>query len=155
MSHRTFDNPAIDAAILGAFFAAAGAYQVWRGWGTGNWRPTPGQVTEAFISEDERQPDDDDTSDKPSIAYKARIMYTYTIKGTEYEGGTLQRGLFRIPIKYFAQQQIAGYRRGQRVTVYYCPSDPSHAVLKRGAPTSAYVMFAIGLILLLLGWKFW
>ena len=156
MSHRgtSFDNPEVDAVFIGALLAVTGIYHLWRGWGTGDWRPTSGLVTEVFMSEEERVDEDDDSA-KPGVFYKARIVYTYTVKGVEYEGGTLQRGLFRMGIRYFAQKQIEGYRRGQKVVAYYCPSDPSHAVLKRGAPTSAYVMSVSGLILLLLGWKFW
>jgi hypothetical protein len=141
----------MEMAVLGGFFIVAGAYQVWRGWSTGNWKPAQGEITEAFMSEEEREDDDGDIS----TVVKARVVYKYTVHGKEYESGTLQRGLFRVPLKYLAQKQVEGYRRGQRVTAYYMPSDPSHAVLKRGAPLSAFMMFAGGIILLLLGWKFW
>jgi hypothetical protein len=153
--HRSSSNTAIEIFALGVFLAGAGAYQVWRGWATGNWRPTQGEILEAFMSEEEREPDDDDYSDKPTVDYKSRIVYKYTVHGKEYESGTLQRGLFRVSMKYFAQRQIEGFRRGQRVTVYYMPSDPSHAVLKRGAPASAFVIFAAGVVFMLLGWRFW
>src|SRR6185295_9953967 len=102
-----------DAAFwlaLGGFFAVAGAYQVWRGSSTQAWTAAQGEITEAFISEtEEEEADSNPNSPQMQSFYQSRILYKYSVRGKEYEGDTLQRGLFRIPLKFFAQLQAEAY----------------------------------------------
>lgn len=135
---------------LGGFFAACGAYQVWRGWSTQAWLPVQAEITEAFISETEDENEDEHGRTNPQSFFQSRILYKYSVRGKEYEGDTLQRGLFRIPLKFFAEQQVGAHQRGQRVMAYHSPRDPAQAVLKRGAPPSAFVMLAAGVVLILI-----
>ena len=52
-------------AITGAFFVLAGAYQLWRGFGTSAWSAVQGEITDTFVYETEEERHDDD---RPSDA---------------------------------------------------------------------------------------
>lgn len=145
-------NDATFWVALGGFFTLAGAYQVWRGWSTQAWTPVQGEITEAFISEtEEEEADTNPNTVNPRMQsfYQSRILYKYSVRGKDYEGDTLQRGLFRIPVKFIAQWQAEAYERGQHVTAYVSPRDAAQAVLKRGAPVSAYVLLVAGIVLMI------
>jgi hypothetical protein len=90
---------------------------------------------------------------RPGSSFQSRVMYKYSVFGKEYECDRLQEGLFRIPVRFIAERRLEGYRVGQRVMVYVSPRDPAKAVLIRGAPIDAYLLFGAGLILLLVGWR--
>ena len=110
-------NDATFWVALGGFFTLAGAYQVWRGWSTQAWTPVQGEITEAFISEtEEEEADTNPNTVNPRMQsfYQSRILYKYSVRGKDYEGDTLQRGLFRIPVKFIAQWQAEAYERGVR-----------------------------------------
>jgi len=76
------------------------------------------------------------------------VMYKYSVRGKEYEGDTLQRGIVRLPFRSIAQKRVEDYRRGQHVVVYYWPRDPGQAVLRRGPPVDAWLMLAGGVVML-------
>ena len=143
--------------IVGATFALSGAYKVWRGFGTTGWRPVQGEITDTFLFETEEENEDDaqPMTTRWQSFYQPRVMYKYSVRGTEYECDCLQEGLFRLPFKQLAQKRVEDYRAGQQVTVYVSPRNPAQAVLKRGPPVDAYILLASGVIVLLLGWKFW
>ena len=140
----------VEFAITGAFFVLAGAYQLWRGFGTGAWRGVQGEITETFVleTEEEEQVDPDRPYHGWQSFYVPRVMYKYSVRGKEYEGDTLQRGIPRLPWRAFAQKRVESYRNGQRVMVYHSPSDPAQAVLRRGPPIDAWLMLAGGVGLL-------
>ncbi len=148
---------ALFALTVGAFFALSGAYKMWRGFGTTGWMPVQGKITGNFLFETEEEREDEDQPMRTTwhSFYQPRVMYTYSVRGKEHECGCLQEGLFRLPFKQLAQKRVEDYRVGQQVTVYVSPRNPAHAVLRCGAPIDAYVLLASGIIVLLLGWKFW
>jgi len=152
----TRDN-ALFAVTLGAFFALSGAYKLWQGYGTTGWSPAQGKITGNFLFETEEEREDEDQPMRTTwhSFYQPRVMYAYSVRGKEYECDCLQEGLFRLPFKFLAQKRVEDYRVGQTVTVYVSPRNPTQAVLRRGPPVDAYVLFVSGIILLLLGWKFW
>jgi len=155
--HRSNTDNGLYAVTLGGFFALSGAYKIWRGFGTSNWKPVQGEITSNFLLETEEEQEDEDRpmSTTWQSFYQPRVMYTYPVRGKEYECDCLQEGLFRLPFKFLAQKRVEEYRAGQKVTVYVSPRNPAEAVLRRGPPIDAYLLFASGIILLLLGWKFW
>lgn len=131
--------------MLGASLALYGAYQAWRGLLTLGWLPAQGRVTEAFLSGEESEGD----GAAVTTYYRSGVLYTYFADGQAYEGDTLQCGAFPVPFKFFAQREVARYQAGQGVTVYYRPRDPSQAVLRRGAPASAFALLAAGIACLI------
>lgn len=137
---------------IGVFWTGAGIYQLMRGNGTGDWRAAQGEVTAAFLSEEEQEDEDLDstTYGQKKMFYKPGVLFKYSVRGKEYEGDRMQEGLFKFPFRYFAEQQISGYRPGQKVTVYVSPRDPSKAVLKRGPPIQAFIMLGAGIAALIL-----
>jgi hypothetical protein len=142
----------VEFAVTGAFFVLAGAYQLWRGFGTSAWRGVQGAITETFVFETEEETVDDDRPNDPrwQSFYVPRVMYKYSVRGKEYEGDTLQRGIPRLPLRFVAQKRVGSYRNGQRVMVYHSPTDPSQAVLKRGPAIDGWLMLAGGVALLVL-----
>jgi hypothetical protein len=143
--------------LIGAFWIGAGLYQIWRGYGTSNWRPVPGEILDAYLSEEEQEDTDMDSRSygQKQFFYKPGVTFRYSVRDKEYEGDLMQEGLFRFPWRSFAENQIAGYRSGQRVTVYVSPRDPSKAVLKRGPPPQAFMMFAAGIFTLIVALVFY
>ena len=137
-------------AAFGAFFTVSGLYQAWRGWSTSDWRAAQGEVTGIFMSETEEEDEDLESPryGEKKLFFLPRVLYKYSVHGKEYEGCVIQEGLFRLPVRFLAERRIAEYRTGQRVTVYVSPRDPAKAVLVRGAPVSAFVMLATGVLLL-------
>jgi hypothetical protein len=155
--HRSNTDNALYAVTLGAFLALSGAYKIWRGFGTANWKPVQGEITSNFLLETEEEQEDEDRpmSTTWQSFYQPRVMYTYSVRGKEYECDCLQEGLFRLPFKFLAQKRVEEYRAGQKVTVYVSPRNPAEAVLRRGPPIDAYLLLVSGVVLLLLGWRFW
>ena len=157
MSNSAYRDYALTAVTVGAFFALSGAYKIWRGFGTTGWKPVEGEIIAPYLyeTEEEHQDEDEPTRTEWQSFYQPRVLYKYSVRGKEYECKCLQEGLFKLPFKQLAQQRVRDYREGQRVTVYVSPRNPAEAVLRRGPPIDAYVLFASGVILLLVGWKFW
>src|SRR5436190_13536378 len=91
----------IEFAVTGAFFVLAGAYQLWRGFGTGAWPGVKGEITETFVLETEEERIDEDRphDERWQSFYVPRVMYKYSVRGKEYEGDTLQRGIPRLPLR--------------------------------------------------------
>src|ERR1051326_4665134 len=75
--HRATDpkRMAIEFAIAGAALALMGAYNIFRGWSTGSWKPVPGEITEAYLTEEEREDDDFDSSYAGTVTayFRSRI----------------------------------------------------------------------------------
>ena len=145
------------AVTLGAFFVLSGAYKLWRGFGTTGLESGARKITGNFLFETEEEHEDEDrpmSTTWHSFTPAARdVLVLGPRKGVQCD--CLQEGLFRLPFKFLAQKRVEDYRVGQTVTAYVSPRDPTLAVLRRGPPIDAYVLFVSGIVLLLLGWKFW
>lgn len=68
-----------------------------------------------------------------SVSYKALIKYTYNVNGVQYSservfwGESLQRSR-KAPSK----QLILRFPKGEKVIVFFCPSNPKQSVLIHG-----------------------
>jgi hypothetical protein len=86
------------------------------------------------------------------IRYVPRIRYEYKVDGTRYASGRISFGgrtLHKSPDS--AQAELADYPVGKAVTVYHDPAVPSSSVLQPGVSGSVYLVFAAGLLFILVG----
>jgi hypothetical protein len=83
--------------------------------------------------------------------YYPRVTYTYNVSGAEYQCDNIWRLDHQSKIPNEAYGVIYSYPQGMNVTVYYDPSDPSHAVLDRSEENSPLAAVAVGAALLTLG----
>ena len=91
-----------------------------------SWPVAAGRVTHSEMTVEAKRSAKSDTT-----MYGARIAYTYTIGGVEYEGNQVDwlddiKTNFDSP----ARKLVAKYPVGQLVNVYYDPADPKTALLE-------------------------
>ncbi len=82
--------------------------------------------------------------------YGFSVTYRYKIGTKEYLGRALNAGGY-LPTRATVAQLLAGYQRGQEVTVWYDPNNPSRAVLEPGVSRANYWGLAGGAGLLGIG----
>jgi hypothetical protein len=99
------------------------------------WPGTPGAVLSAEVEEN--------TSISVgglggSVSYDPKITYEYTVEGVTYRGNKISLGAEPESqgVRFFPDDQkaasaiVARYPPGLAVTVYFCPADPSLAILE-------------------------
>jgi len=93
--------------------------------------------------------------------YIAHVAYRYTVQGVDFESESVSHF---PPGEYFtredAMESITRYVTNEPVTVYYCPTEPSRAVLEPGIPAlrrlepfALVEMLVIAIVLTYLGVK--
>jgi hypothetical protein len=83
--------------------------------------------------------------------YYPRVTYTYNVSGWEYQCDNIWRLDHQSRIPNEAYGVIYSYPSGMNVTVYYDPSNPSHAVLDKTEEVSPFAAVAVGVTLLAIG----
>lgn len=83
--------------------------------------------------------------------YSPKVSYSYNVSGVEYSCDSVWRLDHESRSANEAQRVINSYPTGMAVTVYYDPSNPSHAVLDRTEQSSPIIPVMIGAALLALG----
>lgn len=147
-------DAAIASIVLGVPLLIAGIFEIWRGLETMNWRPERGEVVDSFVEESEAVTDDPGSQYYKNklfaTAWLPRVIYKYSIQGREYEGNTINRRHMHSILKFQARWRASRYEAGQDVKVFVSPRDPRQAVLTRGACVADYVVFVLGVTLLML-----
>jgi hypothetical protein len=137
--------------ILGFMGTIFGAYELFCGLATMNWRPVPGEVVDKYLEESQAAMT---WSDQPETIFGKGwvpiVQYRYSVRGKDYEGETINRRISSLPWKYGAELRMRRYEVGQPVKVYFSPSDPSQAVLKRFSSGGGYLAFVLGVMFLTL-----
>jgi hypothetical protein len=125
----------VGAVCLGLSFwlIPAGANDILLGTGSVNWPRTDGTIIRSLPVEVRRGT----RWDREGI----EIKYAYAVDGVEFISDRLWFGAGQQ-----AEENLARYRPGQKVTVYYDPSHPSMAVL---VPGPSYVRLSGGIIALI------
>lgn len=127
--------------VVGASSCAALA---WTGWMmrwqilTRRWQRAQARVQEAWI---------DQVGTLDAGAWKAGVRYTFTAANgrayrgerLSFEGGTHRR-------RTQAEAELAPFRPGRPIDVWYDPDDPTRSVVDRQLPWSRYAGAVIGLI---------
>lgn len=107
-----------------------------------SWPTVQGTVIESEL--DRRRKDG-------STTYKAIVVYEYEISGEEYEGDRIWFGQYSSSNRSEMQKLVREFPEGKKVTVFYSPDDSSASVLKPGAFTSSYMVYAVGMVFLGIG----
>lgn len=106
-----------------------------------SWPSVPGVLRKAELEFD---PEDS--------SYTVAVSYVFEIDGDQVSASVVRFGdrlAFRSKLE--AIKYLRGYSVGRKVQVYYCPSDPSKAVLRPGASFRAMRISLVGATLLLIG----
>ncbi|MCC6615830.1 MAG: DUF3592 domain-containing protein [Anaerolineae bacterium] len=83
-----------------------------------------------------------------STSYYPAINYEYEVQGHRYRSQRFNLGdAVGYGSSTIAEQKVAPYLAGNRVTVYYDPLQPGVAVLERSSPSSKILLVAVVLIL--------
>ena len=150
-------------APLGGLCMYSAVAQHQQGSAARDWPTTEGEVTSASVrteitTETRRSAGryGGGTSSTESRTYHADIHYVYTVDGTQYEAGRVVVDEFGTGDRGRAEQIIAKYPVGSKVTVYYDPKRPSVTVLEPGTSGGSVTLFVFGLVFLTaavgLGW---
>lgn len=104
-----------------------------------NWLITTGTVK---VSEVKR-------SGGTKIEYHDRIIYDYTVMGTDYTSNTVTvADLMGIVDNGLAaaQAKVQKFPAGSTVTVYYDPEDPRRSVIQKGGDSSLFILGGIFMV---------
>ncbi|MCL4248041.1 MAG: DUF3592 domain-containing protein [Anaerolineae bacterium] len=86
-----------------------------------------------------------------STSYYPVVNYEYEVQGHRYRSNQLYLGdSIGYGSSAIAENKVAPYLSGNRVTVYYDPQNPGVAVLERASPSSNILLFVVVLILAIL-----
>jgi hypothetical protein len=114
---------------------------LWTAWGSEKWPQTAGRIVAAEI---------DRHRGHMGITYAPLVTYRYSIASTEFTGTRMRFGQIASTL-FWAEDQLARYRIGTSVSVYYDARRPSRAVLEPGAKWPQYVALAGGAIVMAFG----
>lgn len=93
----------------------------------------------------------EDAWDTTGERYIGRVLYTYEIGGTTYEGTEIDlRGEVFVRNPDDAARRLSPYPAGASLMVYVDPSDPTRAVLNRSLPNAIWAFVGLGGVLVLL-----
>lgn len=96
-----------------------------------SYTPTPGRITASELKSE---------SDSDGTTYRAKISFTYTVAGREYQGDRWRFGEWSSGSCSAAQAMVNRFPAGSAATVYYDPANPARAILVAGLqPLDAFV----------------
>ncbi len=129
---------------LSQYFAGLRRQRAARAWPTAQ-----GQILHARLREEQ---DPSLEGDRTETVWVPQVTYRYWVAGREYQGHalTLQQPP-TFSTRRRAEQFLAHYRPGQRVTVYYNPLFPLDAVLQPALPSGFTLHLVGGALFLALG----
>lgn len=109
-----------------------------------DWPSTDGWITISDVSKNYDSEDD-------GFTYGAKVMYSYTVNGMTYLGGTVAFGDYSSSDQTHASDIVSRYPIGKNVKVYYDPKDPKTSVLEPGTGWSSLVGFMAGIGFVVIG----
>jgi hypothetical protein len=123
--------------LVGLAIALYGLIQVWNAWKSNSWVAIEGEIIESTVKS---QRDSDGRN------YSPAVRYSFRIGGHDYVGTRVFFGdRYSERDTAYANKYVAQYPAGSKVTVYYNPTEPSSAVLQRGAFKKTYLFLAFGI----------
>jgi len=120
-------------------------------WESGKWPSTEGTVLSADVQT---------KGFGTKIKYVPAITYEYQVDGHKYSGNRTRIGSYGFGSESDASDYVSEHSVGDRVSVYYQPSDPSRSLLEAGMTgrASAYLLIpllvaGLGIFFILAGRK--
>lgn len=92
-----------------------------------------------------------ETYTKKKREYTPSVTYGYTVNGTQYTSNRISFAVRQYQKRSKASSIVNRYRAGSQVVVHYNPLNPAEAVLKVGVNKIFYIIYAVGIILLIVG----
>jgi hypothetical protein len=117
--------------IVGAIFAAILIPAFWNYWYRGEsrrWPKVQGKILTARIVNGYTS----DENDRREEYFEVEVRYKYQVRGTAYVGTRYSFGQDRYSNYEGAMEALHGIAAGREVPVYYDPSHPQRAVLRKG-----------------------
>jgi hypothetical protein len=114
-----------------------------RGKQSETWPFTEGEVVSSHVKS--RHDSDGDTS------YSAAVRYEYEVNGTTYVSRTISFGSKLYFGRFSAEEVVATYPVGEKVTVYYDPNHPKIATLEPGISGGSFVVLGLSAVFLVAG----
>jgi len=108
-----------------------------------SWPVVPGAITGGAIRQSSSGVGDDE-----SISFVPTVEYRYQVGVDEYTGSGIGFGEIGYGTRGKAQEVLARYPVGSAVEVHYNPTKPSQACLEAGGSVFAWIMLAVGIVLL-------
>ncbi len=111
------------------------------------------ESTEATVVGTEIDRDvDREVGESDSVTYRPIVEYRYTVDGREYTAGNVYPGgTSARSDRGWAEGVVSDYSRGETVTAYYDPSDPSEAYLVRERDLTKFAFVLLPLVFLGVG----
>lgn len=132
---------AVVVSLLGAIATLAGVRLTLLAWSMRRWAATQGEVrsSDALRFQEYRV--------GGGAMYRPEILYAFSVDGTEYTGVRRTLLTWQTSGSQPAEEVVARYPVGKKVTVYYDPRNPRESILIReSALPSAILVTAVGLL---------
>lgn len=132
---------------LGLILVLVGVLSFWNSLASSRWPTATGEIIESSVN-------CWGDGDVPAARHQAKIVYRYTVRGQEYEGGRISFREPENPVKSRPEhpdELVSRYPVRKNVTVFYDPRDPSFAVLEPGAGAAAYAPVVMGGLFFVIG----
>lgn len=107
-------------------FSAVTAHTAYLSKCSESWPKADGVVKESEVRSDE---------DSGWTRFKAYVLYEFTVEGKKYTSSSINYDSMSRSERPAVEQLVKRYPKGQPVTVYYQPEDPSESVLEPGLVT--------------------
>jgi Protein of unknown function (DUF3592) len=136
--------PGIAVVVLGTAIGVQQGWPAYRDSQTKSWPHVDGRITESNAAVYNVG-----LTDRRADYWMPNVRYEYTVNGQLFTGTTIAygRSFSRKRAVEFAER----FHPGTKVTVYYDPKIPSHAVLERGAYDVQILYAGIGAATVLIG----
>ncbi|GAA6172872.1 hypothetical protein NBRC116592_25420 [Colwellia sp. KU-HH00111] len=128
------------------------AYGLHKFKGSDNWDNVSGYIVESNIETLYNGPLQQETGSVSTIEYKVHVKYNYIVNEVEFSGHRIMAGLPEMVVnKAEADELMTKYLKGNKVNVYYNPTNHAEAALitAKGVPLLAYfmvIMFVVSII---------
>jgi hypothetical protein len=132
--------------LAGLALLVVGSQELIQGYASKSWRTTEGEITESRMTR----------TGSERKGYRPEILYSYEVEAMQFSSDRILFGMssYRTPFKngrQIANEWLAKYPQGSRVSVAYDPTDPSRSSLNVGAHITAWVAPAMGVPFLIVG----
>jgi hypothetical protein len=142
-SGRDLGILALAMFAAGIFLLAWGGYELKGAHESRNWPSTQGTIISSQVSKQTRR---DTKTRRTVITYYPRVQYWYQVSGKRYISNRIEFGGASGGMQSMAEKVVKRYPSGQKVTVYYNPTDSQYAILEAGFTWSALFIFLGGIV---------
>lgn len=130
-------------SVIAAWILGNETLSLRRGKQSESWPFTEGEVVSSHVKS--RHDSDGD------ISYSAAVRYEYVVDNTTYVSRTISFGRKLYFGRSSAEEVVATYPVGEKVTVYYDPDNPKIATLEPGISVGSFIVLGLSAVFLIVG----